>query len=80
MQKTVIQKAIDDAGGIRAVSEAVGRTYEAIRKLYNRGHLPASEFSGRTQYAEVIASMNGCNYSADFLLKNHHQVAVDRAG
>jgi len=56
MSKSTLKQAISEAGGIKAVSLATGKSYEAVRKWTKNG-LPRTEWTGETQYSVVIASL-----------------------
>lgn len=40
--------------GLRAVADACGVTYQAVRKWEKTGRLPRTEWTGETDYAERI--------------------------
>ena len=67
MHIEILKKAIDKAGGIRAVADEVELSYEAVRKWYKKG-LPRTEWTGETQYAKAIASMTDGEFSEDDIL------------
>jgi hypothetical protein len=66
MSKSTLKQAISEAGGIKAVSLATGKSYEAVRKWTKNG-LPRTEWTGETQYSVVIASLQN-QYTVDDLL------------
>ncbi len=53
-------------GGIRAVAERTGLSYEAVRKWTKVG-LPRTEWTGETAYSKAIAAMQD-RYTVDHLL------------
>ncbi len=66
-----LKKAVDDAGGVAAVSLACGKTRRAVYKWLAAGCLPRTEYTGETKYAEKIASLaraNGKPFKAQRLL------------
>ena len=56
-----LKKAVDDAGGVKAVSIACGKTRRAVYKWLVAGCLPRTEYTGETNYAEKIASLAKAN-------------------
>ena len=67
----VLKKAIDDAGGVFAVSIACEKTPRAVYKWLASGCLPRTEYTGETCYAEKIAELaktNGKPFKAKRLL------------
>ncbi|MBK0059636.1 hypothetical protein IAE40_13400 [Pseudomonas sp. S44] len=68
---TALKKAIDDAGGVFAVSVACEKTPRAVYKWLASGCLPRTEYTGETLYAEKIAELaraNGKPFKAKQLL------------
>lgn len=66
-----LKKAIEDAGGVAAVSLACGKTPRAVYKWLAAGCLPRTEYTGETTYAEkiaVLAKANGKPFKAQRLL------------
>ena len=62
-----LKDAISKAGGIKAVAQKCGLTYEAVRKWHFNG-LPRTEWTSETNYAETISGMQS-EYSTDDLLE-----------
>ena len=62
-------KAIERAGGIKAVSLACDLSYEAVRKWTKNG-LPRTEWTGETSYSKQIAAMQSIYSADDLLVKN----------
>jgi hypothetical protein len=52
-----LKKAVDDAGGVYAVSTVCGKTPRAVYKWLASGCLPRTEYTGETCYAEKIAEL-----------------------
>jgi hypothetical protein len=68
-----LKKAIDDAGGVFAVSKACEKTPRAVYKWLASGCLPRTEYTGETRYAEKIAELakaNGKPFKAKQLLSD----------
>lgn len=55
MHQNPLSKAIGIIG-LGPLAKACGRTYQAVQK-WERGGLPASELTGGTQYAAIIADI-----------------------
>jgi hypothetical protein len=66
MKTEKLKEAICLAGGITAVAQEVGLSYEAVRKWTFNG-LPRTEWTGETSYSKTISKMQS-EYSADDLL------------
>tara|TARA_R100000951_G_scaffold115414_1_gene123430 strand:- start:2022 stop:2240 length:219 start_codon:yes stop_codon:yes gene_type:complete len=66
MNRETLIKAIELAGGKKAVAEACDLSYEAVRKWTKNG-LPRTEWTGETDYSVVIAALQN-DYSRDDLL------------
>jgi len=66
MSRETLIKAVERAGGIKAVALACGLSYEAVRKWTKNG-LPRTEWTGETDYSGVIAALQS-DYSQDDLL------------
>ncbi|TNF09445.1 MAG: hypothetical protein EP323_00310 [Gammaproteobacteria bacterium] len=66
MNTAILKQAIKEAGGIKVVADANGKSYEAVRKWTVNG-LPRTEWTGETQYAHVIASLQSVYTAADLL-------------
>lgn len=66
MNTDILKQAIYEAGGIKAVADANGKSYEAVRKWTIKG-LPRTEWTGETQYAQVIASLQSVYSVSDLL-------------
>ncbi len=69
------------AGGIREVSVACEVTYEAVRKWVAAGRLPRTDWTGETNYADLICNLalarhQDGNYIAADLLDSLKQSAA----
>lgn len=49
----LISEAIEIVG-LQPLAKACGRSYQALRKWERKGRLPRTEWTGETNYAEVI--------------------------
>jgi len=49
--------AVIDAAGLIKVARACGKTYQAVRGWEARGHLPRSDYTGETRYAEILSDL-----------------------
>jgi len=64
-----LRKAIEKAGGIAAVANACGVSPRGVYKWLDRGHLPRTEYTGETRYAEIISEASGGAFTAKWLLE-----------
>lgn len=55
-------------GGVQAVAKACDVSPRAVYKWVAREKLPRTDYSGETAYANTIAKMPGCNFTAKELL------------
>lgn len=46
-----------EIAGLVPTAEAVGLSYQAVRKWETRGFLPRTEFTGETNYAEKLSAL-----------------------
>lgn len=53
-----ISRVIEIAG-LSQTAEAVGVSYQAVRKWEANGRLPRTDFTGETNYAEKMAALVG---------------------
>lgn len=67
MDLIILNLAIKEAGGIKAVADECGLSHEAVRKWTKNG-LPRTEWTNQTSYSQVIAGMQSI-YSVSDLLK-----------
>lgn len=74
--KTGLDKAIDLAGGQTAIANIVGLTPQAIQKWVANGCLPRTEWTGETNYAELIADHLAPQISREELLHRPNQKAA----
>ncbi|KKL69961.1 hypothetical protein LCGC14_2109680 [marine sediment metagenome] len=68
MPMNPLQRAIDEKGW-RSLSAALEVSHQAIRKWVEAERLPRSEFSGETNYAEIIERETDGAVSANDLLE-----------
>jgi len=71
---TPLQQAIAVIGikkatrGIAIVASRCGVSYQAVRKWYNAGRLPRTEWTGETRYAEIIEAATDGQITREQLL------------
>ena len=64
-----LELAIVEAGGQVAVTKACGVSPQAVNRWVANGRLPRTEYSGETQYAQIISDLAG-GFCADDLLRS----------
>lgn len=62
-----IKTAIQAVGGIPEAARICGRSYVAVSKWVKQGHLPRTEYSDETHYAERLAAASNGAFTADEL-------------
>lgn len=67
MNITDLKSAIEAVGGIPEASRICGLSYVAVSKWVKQGHLPRTEYSGETKYAELLAAKSNGAFSAEKL-------------
>jgi len=63
-----VQQAINAVGGRTQASALLGISYVAIRKMAEKGVLPRTDYTGETNYAEILANNSNGVISREWLL------------
>lgn len=66
-------------GGIPAVAEACGVSTRAVYKWLSHGRLPRTDYTGETNYAEIIASLEGHDFGSEDLLSVVSDISSESA-
>lgn len=66
--------------GIKAIGDALGVTYQAVRKWEAAGRLPRTELTGETDYATAISDICGGAVSAADLIEQTRLGWLARSG
>lgn len=53
---SAIAFAFEAVGGIGAAAKICGRSYQALNKWRQAGHLPRTDYTGETRYASLLAA------------------------
>ncbi|MCU4483534.1 hypothetical protein [Acinetobacter ursingii] len=64
-----IKYAFDAVGGRSKAASLLNRSYMAMSKMEKRGVLPRTEYTGETQYAQILAKNCGGKFTAEWLLE-----------
>lgn len=56
-KQPTLKELIADCGGVRVVSDELGKARQSVWEWMTKGRLPFSEVKGSTQYSEVLAGM-----------------------
>ncbi|WP_244783150.1 hypothetical protein [Acinetobacter sp. F-1] len=62
-----IKFALESVGGRTKAAKLLNRSYMAVSKMESRGTLPRTEYTGETQYAEILAENSNSAFTADWL-------------
>lgn len=62
--------AFTAVGGRTKAANLLNRTYQAIKKMEDRGVLPRTEYTGETNYARTLAKNSNGQFTEEWLLKN----------
>lgn len=64
-----IKYAFEAVGGRTKAAALMNRSYQAIKKMEDKGVLPRTEYTGETKYADVLAKNSEGKFTAEWLLK-----------
>lgn len=64
-----LKSCIDDAGGVYTVAAWIGKTPRAMYKWLEKDSLPRTEYTGQTNYSEIIEQQTNGKVSKETLLK-----------
>lgn len=64
-----IKHAFDVVGGRTKAALLLDRSYMAMSKMEKRGMLPRTEYTGETNYAQILANHSGGAFTAEWLLE-----------
>lgn len=59
---------LDQAGGVYLVSSWLGLTHKALYKWCEKDELPSTEYSGKTNYCEIIEQKSNGRVTKQMLL------------
>ncbi|MFW2079723.1 hypothetical protein ACNPQK_01885 [Acinetobacter guillouiae] len=65
-----IKHAIGVLGGRTKVAILLNMSYQAVKKMEDRGVLPRTEYTGETSYAKTLASNSNGAFTDEWLLNN----------
>jgi hypothetical protein len=63
-----IKYAFNAVGGRSRAANLLDRSYMAMSKMEQRGVLPRTEYTGETNYAQVLADNSNGLFTAEWLL------------
>lgn len=59
-----LREAIDTIGGVKAAAIAINKSERAVYKWLCNGALPRSEYTGETNYSEILARISAGAFTA----------------
>lgn len=62
--------AVDAVGGQASAAKICGKSAVAVHKWVKSGCLPRTEYTKKTNYAEMLAEASGGKFTAEWLLLN----------
>lgn len=65
-----IKVAFNAVGGRTKAASLLNRTYQAMKKMEERGVLPRTDYTGETSYAKTLATNSNGQFTEEWLLKN----------
>jgi hypothetical protein len=73
----MIRKIIHDVG-LKSVAISCNVVPRTVYKWIKRGHLPETEFYGKTNYAKKIAEVSEGKYTAEHILEVSKKVLLSK--
>lgn len=62
-----LRSAVDDLGGPEKTARICQVSSRALYKWMTTGHLPRTEYTGETRYAELMAAESGGKFTGEAL-------------
>ena len=72
--KNPIKIAVDAVGGRTKAAILLDRSYQAIKKMEDKGVLPRTEYTKETNYAEILADNSNGSFTAAWLLETANPI------
>lgn len=67
MSEDFLSRVIKDIGGRKKVAALCNVSYQAVKKWEVKGRLPRTDYTGESQYAEILAKNSKGKYTKDDL-------------
>lgn len=64
-----IKYAFDAVGGRSKAADLLDKTYMAMSKMEKKEVLPRTEYTGETNYSEILAKNSNGTFTAEWLLE-----------
>lgn len=74
--ETVLAKAVREIGGQVKAGEVCGVTAAVIGRWIRQQHLPRTEYTGETNYAEALADASGGLFTREYILEECNPAKV----
>jgi hypothetical protein len=65
----IIREAVDAVGGRQKAAKLLGISAVAVHKMESRGIFPRTEYTGETEYAEILAKNSNKKFTKKLLLE-----------
>ncbi|WP_111860677.1 hypothetical protein [Acinetobacter sp. CFCC 10889] len=69
-----VKIAFKAVGGRTKAAEIINRSYQAVKKMEDKGVLPRTEYTNETQYAQTLADHSNGAFTAAWLLENANPI------
>lgn len=76
LDETPLAKVVRSIGGQVKAGESCGVSAAMVGKWIRQQHLPRTEYTGETNYAEALSKATGGRYSKKWILAEAHPLKI----